>query len=275
MSDDAARQKANQKAREGLRNSRSQNHVYQCADKVCCEKRWKDIEAEVKKIDAIQDPVERNKQINAAYADLYLKDPAHMKWAGTAAIVSKQVGCTMQNNIVANNEQLGVGNQAIFDNIYPTLKLYQTSVPPLTREQLLKCLNERLANNKDQREALTDAVGKMFDGKNTEAAIAIAMHEQKEIVENAMWKSKAMSTAAWLNGKTGELGADQSVYFVAGCNKPSDRELSFPWSKSLANPDHRVEYYQKSFIPMFDKINNIPNAMTDIMTGIRNTGGTF
>lgn len=45
----------------------------------------------------IADPKARNRAINAAYANLWLKDP-RFQWAGLAAFASKQVGvgCCMR-----------------------------------------------------------------------------------------------------------------------------------------------------------------------------------
>ena len=62
-----------------------------------CACLWRTYQREAEEIVApggvlIDDPVERNRVINAAYARLWLHDP-RFQWAGLAAFASKQVGC--------------------------------------------------------------------------------------------------------------------------------------------------------------------------------------
>ena len=214
----------------------------------------------------------RNKQINAAYADLYLNDPNGQKWAGTAAIVSKQVGCTMQNNVFASDKMLGKGNVAIFENIYPALKMYQQSIPPMSIDELIACLEKNI--DEEELKPLLKAIRKMANGKGDDAAIAIADHEQKVVIEDAMWDDWAVTAMAFLNSKTGEIGADQSVYFFSDCSKPADRELKYPYFSNISNPESRVEFYKNDFIPKFDEISNEGDTMKTIMEGIRENGAT-
>lgn len=62
-----------------------------------CENLWRSYQMRAEAIIApggilIADPKARNRAINAAYANLWLKDP-RFQWAGLAAFASKQVGC--------------------------------------------------------------------------------------------------------------------------------------------------------------------------------------
>lgn len=62
-----------------------------------CENLWRSYQMRAEAIVApggilIADPKARNRAINAAYANLWLKDP-RFQWAGLAAFASKQVGC--------------------------------------------------------------------------------------------------------------------------------------------------------------------------------------
>lgn len=108
----------------------------------------------------IQDDIERNKRINAAYAKLWLADN-RFQWAGLAAFASKQVGCGLLHanklaeqskdelraavnwggsstevaglsaapTIIRNGadfiyERLGFGNMHLFLDIYPLHRFY-------------------------------------------------------------------------------------------------------------------------------------------------------
>lgn len=125
----------------------------------------------------IEDKVQRNRQINRAYAQLWLAD-RRFQWAGLAAFASKQVGCGLlhaaQNiknagdEMDANNrrtdimnssdgaalsvmpngigagaaymyEQLALGNTALFLDIYPLHRFYMLRGSKHMRE----CLQER------------------------------------------------------------------------------------------------------------------------------------
>lgn len=80
--------------------------------------------------------VRRNEFVTAAYADMYLRNPAIYKWAGMAALTSAAVGrgmymthylhqsrlTTLVNlfarEVAAISNTLGVGNLAVFNDIY-------------------------------------------------------------------------------------------------------------------------------------------------------------
>lgn len=269
------KEKLKKEFRDKLRAQRSKSPVQQCPNdaKKCCDQAWDRVKAETDLIKNHPDVVERNRQINAAYADLYLKDPKTQKWAGTAAIVSKQVGCTMTNNVAASNAALGKGNKAIFENIYPTIKMYDVAGKKLTKQQFMACMDRKIG--KQNLAPLKKAVDKMYEGKGHEAAIDIATHEQKVIVQNAMWNSRWMKIQAGTNRIVGGAFADQSVYFTSNCEKPGDKELKFPGKLKIWKADDRVKFYKDEFLPYFDKFNKTPANINNIMKGIRSNGGTF
>lgn len=80
--------------------------------------------------------IKRNEYVTAAYADMYLRDPAVYKWAGMAALTSAAVGRGMYmmrylrqshmasvvglfgREVAEISYTLGVGNLAVFEDIY-------------------------------------------------------------------------------------------------------------------------------------------------------------
>ncbi|MFS2004798.1 DUF2515 family protein [Duganella sp. CT11-25] len=125
----------------------------------------------------IADPIQRNRQINKAYAQLWLADK-RFQWAGLAAFASKQVGCGLlhsadnikksQEEMLKNHlrtdilnssdgaainvmpssigfgsaymhEQLALGNTLLFLDIYPLHRFYMLR----GFEHLKKCLQQR------------------------------------------------------------------------------------------------------------------------------------
>ena len=65
-------------------------------DKRDCIDCWRFYQKEAEAIVSVDDPVSRNRRINAAYAQLWLDDH-RFQWAGLAAFASKQVGCGLLN----------------------------------------------------------------------------------------------------------------------------------------------------------------------------------
>jgi hypothetical protein len=65
-------------------------------DKQNCINCWRVLQKKAETIVSVDDPVARNRRINAAYAQLWLDDH-RFQWAGLAAFASKQVGCGLLN----------------------------------------------------------------------------------------------------------------------------------------------------------------------------------
>ncbi|WP_233800412.1 DUF2515 family protein [Paraburkholderia sp. HP33-1] len=65
-------------------------------DRQDCVDCWRFYQKQAEAIVATEDPITRNRRINAAYANLWLDD-RRFQWAGLAAFASKQVGCGLLN----------------------------------------------------------------------------------------------------------------------------------------------------------------------------------
>jgi hypothetical protein len=65
-------------------------------DKHNCINCWRFYQKKAEAIASADDPIVRNRRINAAYAQLWLDD-RRFQWAGLAAFASKQVGCGLLN----------------------------------------------------------------------------------------------------------------------------------------------------------------------------------
>jgi hypothetical protein len=65
-------------------------------DKQDCINCWRFFQKKAEGIVSADDPILRNRRINAAYAQLWLDDH-RFQWAGLAAFASKQVGCGLLN----------------------------------------------------------------------------------------------------------------------------------------------------------------------------------
>lgn len=66
---------------------------------VPCGQAWESVNNETRRILAQggdADPIERNRHITAAYAELYQRNP-RLEWSGLAAIVSRHGGCAMEH----------------------------------------------------------------------------------------------------------------------------------------------------------------------------------
>jgi hypothetical protein len=82
------------------RQEESEEEKHDCAE---C---WRFFQKKAEAIVAIDDPITRNRRINAAYAKLWLDD-RRFQWAGLAAFASKQVGC----GLLRAAEMLGTSNR--------------------------------------------------------------------------------------------------------------------------------------------------------------------
>jgi len=80
----------NWKEEEAAAKKRADDDRQDCID---C---WRHFQRQAEAIVAVDDPIARNRRINAAYANLWLED-RRFQWAGLAAFASKQVGCGLLN----------------------------------------------------------------------------------------------------------------------------------------------------------------------------------
>ncbi len=65
-------------------------------DRQHCSDYWQYYQKQAEAIVGVEDPIARNRRINAAYAQLWWDD-RRFQWAGLAAFASKQVGCGLLN----------------------------------------------------------------------------------------------------------------------------------------------------------------------------------
>jgi hypothetical protein len=80
----------NWKEEEAAEKKRAEDDKQDCID---C---WRFYQKQAEAIVAVDDPIARNRRINAAYAQLWWDD-RRFQWAGLAAFASKQVGCGLLN----------------------------------------------------------------------------------------------------------------------------------------------------------------------------------
>jgi hypothetical protein len=80
----------NWKEEEAAAKKRAEDDKQDCID---C---WRFYQKQAEAIVSVDDPVARNRRINAAYAQLWWDD-RRFQWAGLAAFASKQVGCGLLN----------------------------------------------------------------------------------------------------------------------------------------------------------------------------------
>lgn len=80
----------NWKEEEAAARKRAEDDKQDCID---C---WRFYQKKAEAIVSVDDPVARNRRINAAYAQLWLDDH-RFQWSGLAAFASKQVGCGLLN----------------------------------------------------------------------------------------------------------------------------------------------------------------------------------
>jgi hypothetical protein len=102
---------------------------------------WERIARRTRAISDVRDPLERNRRVNAAYAEVFLasrtQGPYAIRWAGAAAFASKQWGCLMRSaRSGAGRDSLARNNRAVFEEAYPAVRLYADGYHP----RIEKCL---------------------------------------------------------------------------------------------------------------------------------------
>ena len=179
-----------------------------CTSTDACAAGWKSVNDAVAKVDAMPDIRARNKAISASYAKLYMASP-DLKWAGTAAFASKQVGCGMDTahtylddypggigqaaqDMAASGggidpvsatmydarQTLGAGNLAVYDELYPSLKFYQENKATMSSQQIMSCIKNKPGTPVDP--SITKGLQQTMDGHGTDGAITMLMHEQQD-----------------------------------------------------------------------------------------------
>ena len=180
-----------------------------------CAVGWKNVDAEVAKVDAMGDIRERNKAISASYAKLYMAAP-ELKWAGAAAFASKQVGCGMDTahtylddypgGIEAANrnmamaggaidpvtltmydarQTLAAGNLAVYDELYPPLQFYAQNKGKMSKEQMMECVKHKPGKAADASSVI--GLQQMLDGDPKIGAMTMLLHEQKGTLQKVAY----------------------------------------------------------------------------------------
>ncbi|OLP43059.1 DUF2515 family protein [Rhizobium oryziradicis] len=224
-----------------------------------CKKKIEEIEKKTKSITDIQDPIERNKAITAAYKNLFAENPQN-RWIKLASIVSSQVGCSLNDakswrdglqygadggpafgyEIASNMyDALGEGNRNIFQSIYP-MAVYQARYG---YEDMKKCY---AALGKQIPKRVNEAFESLESGNLKDAADALGNYEQREIVPPLYEK---------YNGTFSVVEAGNSVYKNLPWNSGKniyDIPVSYncgapnpvPFNSPISNTNRRVDYYQ-------------------------------
>lgn len=252
-----------------------------------CAAAWKECEAAADAItNKSHDPLERNRFINAAYAQMYLNNPK-LEWLGAAAFASKQVGCGLKAAKDAMDiaegdrrwsvegadpilqvkgafakpvfESLANGNRAVFKDIYPCHLFYEK----YGLDKLQQCAGARQPRV-DKK--VLDGFQDIEDGHSAVGALKILQHEQLDLLQTAdVFGNKEVQEIMELNQSASErwygrlLGAQPTgVSFTPECT--GDPYVQF---EGVNPADHNERWpFARDVVNAFDDLKNTP--------GIRN-----
>jgi len=251
----------------------------------------------------IADPVQRNRRINMAYAQLWLADH-RFQWAGLAAFASKQVGCGLlhANGNVQRSEteieitkqrphmspgdtsadlalpsivslsssfmyqQLALGNTTLFLDIYPLHRFFMLRGASAlaaclsARRSIINCHiiwpvnDQKLRFGRPFRE-ITDAFEAINKGQIAQSVLALARHEQLNILQPAIYDDKTMQLSldanqfSWVLGFPSGIAAEIQLTLSAACKPDSGNStIWFPKKRQakLYDPAQRMEFVNKA-----------------------------
>ncbi|RJL02854.1 DUF2515 family protein [Paracoccus siganidrum] len=212
-----------------------------------CDRGWQDVQDEVNQALRSDDPLERNRQITAAYGRLAEADPRNI-WVRLASYVSVQGGCAMQRTqawdaqtvgrMVVNPSEamdaLQDANRTIFSSIYPVVRFAQKC----GAAQLRRCV-ESGAIQADS--SLLDAMDKLEQGDLRGASDLIAEHEQVRIVQ-PVYERHAGTFRDLMRAESLMPGDQTSIPIAKHCTR--DNLVSID-GLDIRNPQDRVQYYQR------------------------------
>ncbi|MCG7509246.1 DUF2515 family protein [Mesorhizobium retamae] len=222
-----------------------------------CKQRIEAIERETNAITAIEDPIERNKAITAAYDKLAREDPSN-RWIKLASIVSVQGGCSMKlvrsldPDVIAGldpdpmngtgldpwynmYQALGDANKAIFRDIYPFAAFRARH----GYEQMKKCY---AAEKKNLPPEIQKAFQEIDNGNLRAGADNIAMFEQMKIVQPVYEKYSGTFGLMEVANKPYKLISGKNTYDIPVSTQCGDSN-TVPFRGEIANPRDRVGYY--------------------------------
>jgi hypothetical protein len=225
---------------------------------LACVAKWRAINQQVTDIVTIPDPIERNRKISAAYAQMCQKCPQY-QWICLAAIVSRQAGCAMQQAQDASNSFLpwkSAPARAAFNGLADANKdIFQTIYPAMAFAcqyglDALKQCNTHIDGQQIVDPKIMEALDNYAKGtpeSSRAASDMIAQYEQQDIVQDQVYSDPEVKKAFesnewWANYRIGRwLGATKpELPLSSDCSG-----TPVPFSGSILNPADRVAYYQK------------------------------
>ena len=217
-----------------------------------CRLAWVETDEEVEELMAIENPIERNQAVNAAYAQLYLNNK-ELRWSGVVAFASKQVGCGMRDAQALMNDYvpdldmpdavysaLVKGNRVIFKQTYPALRFYSE----YGLEGLRQCAK---AHKPPIDKKFLKGFDSVAQGKLEEGAEGMLRYEQLDLLPKEVYKDEDFVRAVRANqyivktvGEIPAIGVKKlKVTFSADCE--GGPEVVFDgWH--LDNPQERWPY---------------------------------
>lgn len=214
-----------------------------------CQEALKIAEDDVNKIARMDGPIARNRAITQAYEKL-AQDMPNNDWVRLASYVSVQGGCAMQQtqgtmagiagwvpglfDPATALEALGDANLTIFSSIYPPNRM----VANCGYRKFKQCVESGEIKINPQ---IVEAMDKMHNGDLKGAADAMALHEQRDVVQPVYdrWKDtfSGMSRA-----DTIDVFNDRTSIPVA---KACTRDNLVPLNGDISNWPDRVKYYRQ------------------------------
>jgi hypothetical protein len=239
---------------------------------ISCAAAWARVNDDVQRVlmkggDA--DPLERNRHISKAYAEMYQRQP-QLRWIGLASIVSRQAGCAMEKAkdksgswIPWVSDPAGTAfnaladtNKTIFSDIYPAMRFYEL-YGMAGVERCGKANGNRIPSEILKALWLLDKGRKLLaddpdNGRGKAylryAADKIAEYEQAGIVEEQIYTNEEYKEAFEDN----EWWAKRRLGRWFGATRPQlplssrcDGDTPVPFNGSIINKDDRVSYYHR------------------------------
>lgn len=217
-----------------------------------CKAALRMAQEDVNRIARLDGPIARNRAITAAYTKLAADMPQN-DWVRLASYVSVQGGCAMQRTqawdtqsvgrVIVNPEQaleaLGDANLTIFSSIYPPNRMAANC----GYEKFKQCVE---SGEIKVDPAIADAMNKMERGDRRGAADAIALHEQRDVVQPVYdrWRD---TFGDLQNAENLKPGDQTSIPVASRCT----RDNLVPLNGEVSVWEDRVEYYHSLMNEMY------------------------
>ena len=260
-----------------------------------CEAAWSEAEKPMKDIMKETDPIERNKKISAAYAQVY-KDQPQLKWFGAAAFASKQVGCGMEHAKTVSEEpapwfmgkgekakksleKLGDGNKAVFEEMHPAQEFYKKHgvkglkqcassrkpepLPPKVVEGFEMADKAKITNDS----ALADKAAETMLFQEQHVTL------QKSAYDDQVFKDVLKENQEWNEGWIPTFGYAKptKVVFDAACEASGAPSFEMTGG-NLGDPKWRWDYAKGTTQKFSDLASTDPNRISSALDGIIKAG---